>query len=324
MLEKWDGYPSVTSAQQFSMTCLQEFFLRSKDMAKRLSVGTCSRILEGKTLILIFSEPSTRTSTFLTIAAQNLGANVIDIRDPEHLSSVVKGEPFADMVTVLSRGLQYGSNGEYRGAIAIRHKQEGIACSMAKVSSVPIINAGDGMGQHPTQGLLDIHTIQEIFGGIDNISVAMCGDLEKGRTVRSNSYFLGKGNNVKIFFVSPLCARMKDDIKDYLQRHNVAFFEHTDLRDVAPHVDVIYQTRIQTERGSGFDRNDRSLGYFVVDKTILSLMKQHAIVMHPLPNVGDILPEVYGDPRVVCFREQLDSSIVTKMALLETMLAPAV
>src|SRR3989344_5270242 len=155
MFEKWDEYPSVTSAQQFSMRCLQQFFLLSQDMTKRFHAKTCGHVLRGKTLILIFSEPSTRTSTFLTIAAQNLGANVIDIRDPEHLSSVVKGEPFAEMITVLSRGLQCGSNGEYRGAIAIRHKKEGIACAMAKVSLVPIINAGDGTEQHPTQGLLD-------------------------------------------------------------------------------------------------------------------------------------------------------------------------
>jgi len=316
----FSGFPHVLEAQQWSRSCLKNFFSRVDHMEKRFRDRSCRDSLRDKTVILIFSEPSTRTSTFLTIAAHNLGANVVDIRDPEHLSSVIKGEPFGEMVRVLSRGLQCGSNGYFGGVIAIRHKQEGIASLVAKESSVPIINAGDGEGQHPTQGLLDVYTIQKTFKRINNLSIAMVGDLKRGRTVRTLSYFLGKFDGVKIFFVSPPCAQMKDDIKDYLRKHDVTFIESTDLREVAPQVDVIYQTRTQTERGSSFDRKDQNLGYFTIDRVILGLMKNHAVIMHPLPKVDEISPEVDDDPRAIYFTEQLDASIITKMALLEMIL----
>ncbi|OGZ69262.1 MAG: aspartate carbamoyltransferase [Candidatus Staskawiczbacteria bacterium RIFCSPHIGHO2_02_FULL_42_22] len=322
--DKWDGYPHVLGAGAFSKRWLQRFFGKVEDMEQRFRKGMCDNILRNKKLILIFSEPSTRTSTFLTIAAQNLGANVIDIRDPENLSSMIKGEPFTEMIQVLSRGLHYGSvNGAPQGVIAIRHKKEGTARLATQFSCVPIINAGDGKGEHPTQGLLDVCTIQRIFGKISGLSFALAGDLLNGRTVHTLPLLLSKFDDIKMFFVSPPELAMPKDIKEELRARDVQFAESTDLREVAPHVDVIYQTRTQRERGSELDKNDRSLGYFIIDRTVLDLMKQDAIIMHPLPKVpGDTTLEVDQSRAAVYFTDQLDASIITKMTLFEMMFFP--
>jgi aspartate carbamoyltransferase catalytic subunit len=197
---------------------------------------------------------------------------------------------------------------------------------------VPIINAGDRQpddcppspfaGQHPTQAFLDVFTIQERLGGIDGVSIAMVGDLINGRTVRSLSYLLGKFKGVTIYFVSPKHAQMRQDVKDYLDRHNIRWCEVTDLREVAGLVDVVYQTRTQKECGTTIDRNDHSMGYFIVDCEILRLMKKDAIVMHPLPRVDEIGPEVDADPRAVYLNEQVKAGLYTRMALLKMILAP--
>ena len=187
------------------------------------------------------------------------------------------------------------------------------------------VNAGDRVpGQHPTQALLDLRTIYKRRGKIDGLKIAMVGDLKKGRTVRSLSYLLGKFKDVEIDFVSPRNARMGGDVKRYLNKHGIKFLESTDLRKVAADVDVIYQTRTQTECGSKLDRKDHNIGYFIVDGMILSLMKKDAIIMHPLPRIDEITPEVDKDPRAVYLTEQIDSGLFTRMALLEMILAPKV
>ena len=203
----------------------------------------------------------------------------------------------------------------------LRHYEDGASKEAAKVSTVPIINAGDGRSEHPTQALLDVVTINKELGKIDGVRIAMVGDLQNGRTVRSLSYLLGKFNGVQIDFVSPPGAQMKPDIKMYLDKHGVKFTESTDLREVAPCVNVIYATRIQKERGTDFEINDRNLGYFTVDKQILNLMKKDAIVMHPLPRVNEISPEVDNDPRAAYFR-QVANGLSVRMALLKIILDP--
>lgn len=203
----------------------------------------------------------------------------------------------------------------------MRYDEEGGAKRATEVSQTPIINAGDGTGQHPTQALLDLYTVQKEIGKIAGTSIAMVGDLVRGRTVRSLSYLYAKFPEVKIYFVSPEAAKMRDDIKNYLKKHQVWFEERNDLREVAPKVEVIYQTRTQKERGTLLDETslppDEKVGSFCrVNKEVLDLMKKKAIVMHPLPRVDEIALEVDKDPRAAYFR-QAENGLYVRMALLK-------
>lgn len=311
---KFDGWPHIVDTRQFSRKFLEKsLFPLAKRMERVLEHGGNSD-LKDKIAIMLFFEASTRTRFSFESAMLLLGGRVLQTENAKEFSSAVKGESLSDTIKVLCR---YRPN-----VIIMRHHEEGSAELAAKVSSVPIINAGDGRGQHPTQALLDIYTIQKKIGRIDGISIAMVGDLVNGRTVRSLSYLLGKFKGVKIYFVSPLCAQMKPDIKEYLDKHGVRFQEATDLVPIATISDVIYQTRTQKERGTSFDRNDRSLGHFIVDKTILRLMKNDAIVMHPLPRVDEITIDVDDDPRAAYF-DQAENGLFVRMALLKMVFGQA-
>ena len=310
---RFDGWPHIIDTRQFDRKFLEEvLFPLTKRMERVLEHGGNGDLLD-KIAIMLFFEASTRTRFSFESAMLLQGGKVLQIENAREFSSFSKGESWSDMIRVIC--------GYRPSVIIIRDHKEGGAELAAKVSSVPIINAGDGRGQHPTQALLDIYTIQKKLGHIDDISIAMVGDLLNGRTVRSLSYLLGKFKNIKIFFVSPPCAQMKPDIKEYLARHNVKFCDCTDLREVALQMDVIYQTRTQKERGTQFDRNDRTLGYFIVDKTILSLMKKDAIIMHPLPRVDEITTDVDNDPRAAYF-DQAENGLFVRMALLKMILTP--
>ena len=236
---------------------------------------------------------------------------MLQTENAKEFSSAVKGETLEDTIRNLS---QY-----WPDVIVMRHHEEGAAARAVAVSGVPIINAGDGRGQHPTQALLDVLTIKKELKRIDGIKIAMVGDLSNGRTVSSLSYLLGKFDDIQIFYVSPACAKIKPGILAYLDRHNVKFKELNDLRKVADQVDVIYQTRTQKERGTIFDRNDHSIGFFLVDQEILSMMRKDAIVMHPLPRVDEITVDVDRDPRAAYFR-QAGNGLFTRMALLKMIL----
>lgn len=312
-MESLYGLPHVLEAQQFGRNWIEGVFFQEAKNMETVVAARGLNVLRGRRMVTLFYEPSTRTRFSFELAMSYLGGEVFSTENARDFSSAIKGESIEDTIRVL---------GGYRPHIIVmRHYEDFAADRAAKVSSVPVINAGDGRHQHPTQALLDILTILKELGRIDGTSVAMVGDLENGRTVRSLSYLLGKFSGIKIFFVSPPCARMKSDIKAYLTRQDVRFSESTDLREVAPHADVIYQTRTQKERGTKFDRNDRGLGYFTVDSTVLDLMKKEAIIMHPLPRVDEIAPEVDSDPRAAYFR-QAANGLYTRMALLKMILAP--
>ncbi|TSC94780.1 MAG: aspartate carbamoyltransferase catalytic subunit [Parcubacteria group bacterium Licking1014_1] len=309
---KFDGWPHIIDTRQFSRELLENnLFPLARRMEKIFKHGG-NNDLRDKIAFMLFFEASTRTRFSFESAMLFLGGKVLQTENAKEFSSAIKGESLADTIRVLCR---YKPN-----VIILRHHEEGSAELAAKVSSAPIINAGDGRGQHPTQALLDIYTIQKKLGHIDGISIAMVGDLMNGRTVRSLCYLLGKFDRIIIYFVSPACAKMKDDIKEYLSRHRVCFGDRNNLREVAEKVDVIYQTRTQKERGTFFDRNDHSLGYFVVDSEILSLMKKDAIIMHPLPRVDEITPEIDDDPRAIYLTDQVDSGLFIRMALLKMIL----
>jgi aspartate carbamoyltransferase catalytic subunit len=205
--------------------------------------------------------------------------------------------------------------------IVIRHKEVGSARRAAAVSRVPIINAGDGAGQHPTQALLDLYTIRKELGAIDGLRVAMVGDLANGRTVRSLAYLLSKFRDVKMYFVAPPLLKMKEDILEHLRERNVWFTEESVLDRVLPEVEVVYQTRVQKERfGDRIADYEKCRGVYVINAATLRLMKPKSIIMHPLPRLDEITMEVDADPRAAYFR-QAQNGLYVRMALLTMVLA---
>lgn len=312
-METFPGFPHVVETQQFSREFLEaELFPLAREMKSGVHKGKTRRSLEGKGMATLFYEPSTRTRLSFEIAISRLGGWVVSTENAREFSSAIKGESLEDTIRVI--------DGYHPDAIVLRHFEDGAAKRAADVSKAAIINAGDGTGQHPTQALLDIFTIQEEMGGVDGISVALVGDLARGRTVRSLAYLLGKFSRVRLLLVSPPNLRMKRDILEYLERHDVPFTEHTDLRAVASMVDVIYQTRTQTERGSQAEEANQENVFCLVDSQVLGLMTPRSIIMHPLPKNAEIHPDVGKDPRAAYFR-QAENGLYVRMALLEIILA---
>jgi len=301
----------VLESQQFTRNWLDgEFFPLVTEM-KKISRGGAVTTLPGKEMISFFYEASTRTRLSFEVAMRRLGGTVVFSTDhAKEFSSVAKGETIEDTVRILC--------GYEPSIIVLRTDKEGMAQRAADFSTVPIINAGDGIGQHPTQALLDLYTIQEELGRIAGTSIAMAGDLNRGRTARSLAYLYAKYPDIKIYFVSPEVARMKDDIKAHLEEHKIWFKEVFDLREVVPLVDVIYNTRVQEERGAQITKYGPP-AFCTVNQEVLDLMKKDAIVMHPMPRVDEITPEVDQDPRAAYFR-QARNGLFVRMALLKTIL----
>jgi aspartate carbamoyltransferase catalytic subunit len=259
----------------------------------------------------LFYEPSTRTRLSFEAAMLRLGGRTMGTDNAREFSSAAKGETLEDTIRIVSG---------YADLIVLRHNEEGAAKRAAAVSSVPVINAGDGPGQHPTQALLDLYTIRDELGHIDGVRIAMVGDLANGRTVRSLAYLLSKFRDIRICFVAPPQVAMRDDIKEHLDEHHVQWVESQDLDPVLPQVDVIYQTRIQKERFSDEASYLALKGVYRIDASTLARMKKEAIVMHPLPRVDEIAPEVDADPRAAYFR-QARNGLYIRMALLDKVLA---
>lgn len=297
----------IIESQQFSRDDLDELFILARQMEKRSRKKT---VLNNKILITLFYEPSTRTRLSFEAAMIKLGGSVISTENAASFSSAAKGETLEDTIRVL--------NG-YGDVIVIRHFEAGAAQKASLVSDIPVINAGDGAGQHPTQSLLDLYTIQKELGRIDGLSIAMVGDLAHGRTVRSLAYLLAKYKNIKITFVSPPNVRMNDDIKEHLKKHGVIFEESDSLEYVAGKADVIYQTRIQKERFSNPEDYEKAKGVYIIDNKIMSILSKDSIVMHPLPRVDEIRTEADSDPRAAYFR-QAHNGLFIRMALLSLVL----
>ncbi|MEO0091861.1 MAG: aspartate carbamoyltransferase [candidate division WOR-3 bacterium] len=300
----------IIKAQQFNRRLLDRIFKVAAEMEK-INLAGGSNILKGKIMATIFYEPSTRTRLSFEAAMAKLGGEIISTESAKEFSSAAKGESLEDTIRII---------GNYADIIVLRHYESGAAERAAKVSPVPIINAGDGPGQHPTQALLDIYTIYKEIGHIDGISIAMVGDLAYSRTVRSLAYLLTKYQDIKMYFVAPDVVQMRDDIKDYLLKHKVFFAEESNLEKVASKVDVIYQTRIQKERfGENIEDYEKAKDKYIIDKHILKIMQKDAIIMHPLPRVTEISPEVDTDRRAAYFR-QAQNGLYIRMALLKMIL----
>jgi len=295
----------IIEAQQFDKEILFKLFEKADKF--RMKINNC---LGGKILATIFYEPSTRTRLSFESAMLKLGGLIISTENAKEFSSAIKGESIEDTIRVIS---------PYCDCIVIRHYEEGAAKKASEVSDIPVINAGDGKGQHPTQALLDVYTIYREFGKIDNLKIAMVGDLANGRTVRSLCYLLGKcGKDNEIIFVSPEHLKMKDDILDFLRKKDVGFTEASDLKKILPETDIVYMTRIQKERISKEDY-EKAKGKFIINRDNFHLINKNARIMHPLPRVDEIqltLQIENEDSRVAYFR-QAENGLYIRMALLE-------
>ena len=226
-------------------------------------------------------------------------------------SSAAKGETLEDTIRIVAG---------YADAIVLRHGEEGAARRAALVSDVPVINAGDGRGQHPTQSLLDLYTIRDELGRVDGVRVAMVGDLANGRTARSLAYLLSKYRDVEVWFVAPPAVAMGRDLKQHLDEHGVPWHETQDMKAVLPLVDVVYQTRIQKERFEDDAAYRAVRGVYVIDCDAMARLRRDAIVMHPLPRLDEIDPAVDADPRAAYFR-QARNGVQIRMALLDMVLS---
>jgi aspartate carbamoyltransferase catalytic subunit len=265
-----------------------------------------SQLLSGKIMASLFFEPSTRTRFSFETAMARLGGEVISTENAAQFSSMIKGETLEDSIRVIS---------SYGDVIVMRHYEVGAAARAAAVSQVPILNAGDGAGEHPTQALLDLYTIQKELGTIDGISIAMVGDLAYGRTVHSLAYALANFRNVTIWFTAPDNAQIPPAVTEYLAEKGVRCHVNSNLREVAERVDVLYQTRVQKERFPTEDEYRKAAGRYIVDRELMEQMKASSIVMHPLPRAGEITPECDKDPRAAYFR-QAENGVYVRMALL--------
>lgn len=285
----------IIRAQDFDRAWLEQLFTLSRESESIIKSGT-NRELTGKKMVALFYEPSTRTRVSFESAMHSLGGWVMSTENAREFSSAIKGETLEDTIKVID---ELGAD-----VIVLRHFESGASEKAAAVSSVPIINAGDGGGQHPTQSLLDVFTIHEELGRIDNINVALVGDLLHGRTVRSLAYLLTKFDKIKIYFVAPQELQMKDDILRYLEKYNVPYEVHDSLTNIAEEVDVVYSTRLQKERFDGDNKTfQEAYDKIKVDETFMKRLKKDAVILHPLPRNNEIAQSVDKDPRAVYFKQ---------------------
>lgn len=300
----------VVKAQQFDRQTLDLVLDEAKAMEAIAAGGACD-MLRGRIMVTLFYEPSTRTRLSFESSMLRLGGQVLSSENARDFSSAAKGETLEDTIRVVEH---------YGHVIVMRHHQAGAAARAAHISRVPIINAGDGPGQHPTQALLDLYTIRKEVGRLDHLNVAFVGDLANGRTVRSLVYLLAKYQGTRFTFVAPDIVRIGEDIKEYLTRSGVQFEEVSDLDAALTKADVVYQTRVQKERfGDKPEEYLKAKGKFIITGESLQRMKTDAVLMHPLPRVDEITPEVDTDPRAAYFR-QAQNGLFVRMAVLKLVL----
>ena len=306
----WYG-KDVLSVKQFNREDLEYVFAVAHEMRVMVErVGTFD-LLKGKILANLFYEPSTRTSSSFTAAMERLGGSVIPINQVT-FSSVSKGESLPDTVRTLEC---------YADVVVLRHPEVGSAALAAKHAKKPVINAGDGIGEHPTQALLDALTIKEELGHLDGLTITMLGDLKNGRTIHSLSRLLSL-YKVKLNYVSPDILRMPPELIDELNAKGVDQHEAASLEEVLPETDVLYVTRVQKERFADLADYEKVAGAYVINTEVMKAAKDRMIVMHPLPRVTEINMDFDDDPRAAYFR-QMEYGLYVRMALLAMVLGKA-
>ena len=302
----------IISVSQFTRESLDYIFRVAEEMRAIVKRAGATDLLKGTVLACLFYEPSTRTSSSFIAAMSRLGGSVIPITQGVQFSSVSKGESLPDTIRTLE---------QYADVIVLRHPEVGASEIAAKYARKPIINAGDGIGEHPTQALLDLFTIREELGQIDGLSVAMVGDLKYGRTVHSLTRLLCL-YDVELSFVSPEILRLPLDIMNEVRARNLPVRETYDVADVIETTDVLYVTRVQKERFADLSEYEGVRRCYEITPELMAQAKQKMIVMHPLPRVGEIHYAVDDDPRAAYFR-QMENGMYIRMALLAAVLGKA-
>jgi len=304
----WD----ILSVDQFDRDKLNYIFSRGREMREMVGRVHGTDLLKGRVLACLFYEPSTRTSASFIAAMERLGGSVIPITQGVQFSSVSKGETLADTIRTLE---------QYSDVIVLRHPEIGSAQVAAEAAGIPVINAGDGPGEHPSQALLDLFTIREEMGRIDGLKIAMVGDLRYGRTVHSLTKLL-LHFDVSLRFVSPEILRMPLKIMNEVRDRGLNVRETHDVADVIENADVLYVTRVQKERFSDLAQYDEVKGQYIITPDLMRQAKEKMVVMHPLPRVGEISTDVDADPRAAYFR-QVRNGMYIRMALLAAVLGKA-
>lgn len=287
----------------FSVEEIDDLLALARDIEQNLP--GYAHVCDGKKLATLFYEPSTRTRLSFEAAMLNLGGSVLGFSSANS-SSAAKGESVADTIRMISC---------YADICAMRHPKEGAAFVAAQKAQIPVINAGDGGHQHPTQTLTDLMTIRSMKGRLDNLTVGFCGDLKFGRTVHSLINAMVRYPNVKFILISPPELRIPDNIRDdVLIANNVPFEEVGNLDDALGQLDILYMTRVQKERFFNEDDYLRLRDTYILDEAKMSLAKKDMAVLHPLPRVNEIAVEVDDDPRAAYF-EQVKNGMLMRMAL---------
>ncbi|EDS77997.1 aspartate carbamoyltransferase [Clostridium botulinum C str. Eklund] len=298
---------NLIDPMDFSVEELEEVFSLADKIIE--NPKKYSKVCEGKLLATLFYEPSTRTRLSFEAAILRLGGKVLGFSDA-NCSSVSKGESLEDTIKIVSG---------YTDVIAIRHPKEGAAEVASKYSCVPIINAGDGGHQHPTQTLTDLLTIRRIKGDFSNHTIGLCGDLKFGRTIHSLVKALSRYENNKFILISPKELKIPDYIKRFLKERNIEFKEVDKLEDVIGELDILYMTRVQKERFEDKEEYMRLKDTYVLDKEKMNVAKEDMIVLHPLPRVNEISTDVDDDKRA-CYFKQARFGMFVRMALIAKVL----
>ncbi len=301
----------LVSASQLSPEFLRDLFASADAMQSQDRARTLKPQLTGRILATLFYEPSTRTRLSFEAAMQKLGGSVLSVENARDSSSAVKGETIADTVRVVSG---------YADAIAIRHFMEGTAAAAAAVSPVPVINAGDGAGEHPTQALADTYTIQRELGRLDHLHVVLVGDLLYGRTIHSLLPLLAQFPDLDVGLVSPPSLRLPEPLVTAMRSRGVKVHETASLDEAITAADVVYVTRVQGERFASEAEYESVKDAYVLTLKTAERLKAGAMIMHALPRLNEIAPEVDLDPRAAYFR-QARNGLYIRMALLAGLLA---
>jgi aspartate carbamoyltransferase catalytic subunit len=282
--------------------------LKILDMAEKFEKQPVRRLLEGKVIATLFFEPSTRTRLSFESAINRLGGKIVGFSDAA-TSSVAKGETLHDTIKMVS---------SYSDLIVIRHPIEGSARYASEIASVPVINAGDGANQHPTQTILDLYSIRKTQGKLDKLNIFMVGDLKYGRTVHSLMMAMSRWN-ATFNFISPEELRMPDEFKLYLDNMGLKYYEHTDFTDIISKADIIYMTRVQKERFSDPIEYEKVKNVYVLRNSMLKNTKPNMRILHPLPRVNEIHTDVDSNPKAYYFEQALNG-VFTRQAILCTLL----
>ena len=303
----------ILSLDQFTPQDISILFAHAKKMKKIAENATASSILKGKIVTLIFYEPSSRTFNSFAAAIKQLGGQTLEVLDPLHYSSASKGETLEDTIKVFEA---------YSDAIIIRHPEAGTALKAAESAKfVPIINAGDGIGEHPTQALLDLFTIFENTKKLDDLTGVFAGDMLNGRTVHSLIRGLSKYKNNKLYLLSPKQLKLSQKDKSNFSKSNIKIFEIESEKDIPINADFWYWTRVQKERFKSLKKYEKVKNKFILNtKLIKEKAGKNTIFMHPLPRVGEITPDVDQDPRALYLKSEIRNGMYIRMALIALVL----